>query len=189
MEHFFYDKHQLGMWELQHDILYDKIPPNRYYQLIDFAWNVGRETAREYGEKYQTSVPSQLAAELKLSVLEIEEGLVLPEYQIYSEYFSNLKRIVLHKNTIAEEVKRSKGKGRVHCENYEQIRELFIAHEVYHHIECHHQGVTSQKQKIVSFKIGPLQLTSGVRALCEIGAHSFTKALLQIEEEGLYGSV
>jgi len=186
MEHFFYDKYRLGMWEIQHDILFYKIPPERYYQLIDFAWNVGRETAIEYCEKYQTRVPSELAGRMELSLLEIDENFILPETQVYSEYFSNLKRIVLYKNTISKEVKRCSDRERTYCESYDQIRELFIAHEIYHHIECHHKGLTSKKQKIITFRIGPLKITSGIRALCEIGAHSFTKVLLRMDEEVSY---
>lgn len=183
MEHFFRDKEHLGMWELEHDVLFGKIPPDRYSQLIAFAWDLGRKTAHEYYENYGTRVPSQLASKLGLVLVEVQENAALPAYQVYSEYFSNQKRVVLHKDTILKAIRHLQGKGYAYCENYEQMRELFIAHEIYHHVECHVKGLTSQKQKIVTLKIGPLQITSGIRALCEIGAHGFAKTLLQLEED------
>jgi hypothetical protein len=177
MDHFFYNKYQLGLWELQHDLLFRKIRPDNYNLLIDFAWEIGYQTAGEYCEKYQTKIPSELAVRLNISLQEIDEGIILPEYKVYSEYISNQRRILLYKDMILSKVDME----RVHCHNYKQIRELFIAHETFHHIECHYKGLTSKKQKITTLKIGPLHVSSGIRALCEIAAHSFTKAMLQME--------
>jgi hypothetical protein len=180
MEHFFYDKYELGMWELKHDVLFNKIPSERYHEFIEFAWNIGYKTAQEYMNKYETRVPTELAGKLQLTLLELDNGYLSPEYWIFSEYMSNMKRIVLYKNTIVAEVKKLKSQGINEFDDYTKIRELFIAHEIYHHIECHDQGLTSRKKKLVTFKLGPFAMTSGIRALCEIGAHSFTKTVMNL---------
>jgi hypothetical protein len=180
MEHFFQGKYELGMWELQNDVLFNRIAVEQYHELIDFAWNTGYKTAKEYITKYETSSPTEMLNKLGLTLLELNDGYISPEYRILSEYFSNMKRIVLYKSTIIEEVKKLKNLGISGFDEYTHIRELFIAHEIFHHIECHDQGLTSKQKKIVTFRWGPFTLTSGVRALCEIGAHSFAKTLLNL---------
>ena len=183
MEHFFYDKYRLGLWELQHDVIFGKIPAERYSELIDLAWDAGRTTADEYREKYQTSVPEKLAEKMGVAIVDLADGATLPDYQVFSEYFSNLKKIVLYKNTIFAATVRLAAEGIIPCADYLAVRKLFIAHEIFHHIECHYHGLTSQRCKVTTFRLGPLKITSGVRALCEIGAHSFTKTLLNMNGE------
>lgn len=179
MDIFFLDKKTLGMKELQNDILFDKIPVDQYEELIQFAWEAGLNAALKYQEKLDTTIPSEMLARSGLELLELEQDYTLPGCEVYSEYYSNLKRIVLYKKNILKAVHKLQEKGITEY-NYDSIRELFIAHEIFHHLECHHIGITFKKKKIVNFKIGPFKLESGVRALSEIAAHSFTKHLLKI---------
>lgn len=180
LEHFFLDKYELGMWEIRNDILFDKIPKDKYMDFIDFAWNTGCETAKECLEKFDTAAPDELVKKLGLTLLELDGGLASPEYRIFSEYYSNLRRIVIFKKTIMREYNKLVANGFTEINDYTKLRGLFIAHEIFHHLECHEIGLTSRKKKITTFKIGPFEITSGIRAMCEIGAHSFTKTLLGI---------
>lgn len=180
LEHFFLDKNELGMWELRNDAIFDRIPKDRYMELIDFAWNTGSEAAKECLKKYHTNIPDELVKKLGLTFLELDNEGASPAYRVFSEYYSNLKRIVIFKKTIMEAYNKLVADGFTEINDYAEMRELFIAHEIFHHLECHMIGLTSKKKKITTFKIGPFQITSGVRAMCEIGAHSFTKTLLGI---------
>jgi len=180
LKHFFLDKNELGMWELRNDAVFDRIPQDRYIELIDFAWNIGREAAEECRDRYQTNIPAELAKKLGLSLLELQSGSSFSEYRVFSEYYSNLKRIVIYNKTIMEEYNKLVSDGFTELKDFIAMRELFITHEIFHHLECHVIGLTSRKKKITTFQIGPFKISSGVRAMCEIGAHSFTKTLLGI---------
>ena len=181
MEHFFMEQHDLGLWELKHDILFEKIPRNDYDELIEFAWKTGFETAQKYSEKWLTASPLVLADRLNLTVLELKDGGYISEhYRVFSEYFSNMYRVVLYQNTIKAEIPKLISIGHADFADYEILKGLFVAHEIFHHIECHEQGLTSARKKIVTFKCGPVVIKSGIRALCEIGAHSFTRTLMKL---------
>ncbi len=183
MDYFFQPRAELGLHELQNDLLFARIPPERYPQLIEGAWQTGRETAWRYIRQYGTCDPEELAVRLGLTLAEQEQGWVAPEYRICSEYYSNPRRIILYRDTIRGELEKLKAKGIGRYEDYAAIRPLFIAHELFHHIECHDIGLTSRRDKLTVFRWGPFRLTSGIKALSEIGAHGFTKTLLNLEEE------
>lgn len=182
MEKFFSNRYELGLYELQHDLLFSKIPEDHYTQLINLAWKIGRDAAWKYSVQYSTHSPEQLIQKLSLTLTEKEQGFVDPQYRVCSEYYSNPCQIILYTDTIGAELGRLWAQGFNKYQDYAAIRPLFIAHEIFHHIECHDIGLTSKKEKLTVFKWGPFRLTSGIRALSEIGAHGFTKELLNLEE-------
>jgi hypothetical protein len=183
MEIFFGNSNELGMFELQNDPLFSKIPSENYRQLINKAWSIGSSTACKYSQQYGTRIPEKLVERLGLVLTEKEQGFVAPQYRICSEYYSNLRQIILYQDTIKGELEKLQAKGFTKYKDYTEIRSLFIAHEIFHHIECHDIGLTSKTDKLIIFKLGPWRITSGIRALSEIGAHGFTKTLLNLEEE------
>jgi hypothetical protein len=178
MEHFFKDKYELGLWELQNDILFHKIPKESHSSLIDLAWENGIIAAKDQILKLHTSDPVVIAEALGINIIHIEDNFGGCDYKIFSEYYSNEKKIVLYKNTIIKELSKSHYTQQL---DYIDGCKFFIAHELYHHLECHFIGLTSKKHKITTFEFWPIKLTSGIKALCEIGAHSFTKILMNME--------
>ncbi|HBE76498.1 MAG TPA: hypothetical protein DDW65_01760 [Firmicutes bacterium] len=183
MEKFFGNRNALGLFELQNDPLFSKIPSANYHQLIDKAWSIGRNTADKYYQQYGTRFPEELVKKLGLVLTEKKQGFVAPQYRICSEYYSNLRQIILYQDTITGELEKLQAKGFIKYKDYTEFRSLFIAHEIFHHIECHDIGLTSKLDKLTVFRLGPWRITSGIRALSEIGAHGFTKALLNLDEE------
>jgi hypothetical protein len=186
MEYFFRQRYELGLHELKNDPLFTKIKPQCYPELIDGAWQSGREAALRYSCQYDTRNPEELAARFGLILSEQEQGWVAPGYRICSEYYSNPRRIILYRDTILGELEKLKAKGMSLYEGYAEFRALFIAHETFHHIECHEIGLISKRERLTAWKWGPLRITSGIRALSEIAAHGFTKTLLNLEEETDY---
>jgi hypothetical protein len=55
--------------------------------------------------------------------------------------------------------------------------DVYLAHELYHHIDQHRPIPVSRSSRATIFALGPLRLTSGLQALAEIGACSFAAAL------------
>ena len=61
METLYQSPHDIGMAELKRDVVFRKIPPEQYDELISFAWGKGEKAARDYTEKLGTSIPSEMA--------------------------------------------------------------------------------------------------------------------------------
>ena len=55
--------------------------------------------------------------------------------------------------------------------------DVYLAHELYHHLDQHRPVPISCAARVTTFAIGPLRLTSGLHNLSEIGACSFAAAL------------
>ena len=61
------------------------------------------------------------------------------------------------------------------------IVDLFIAHELYHHIENINKEFMRDRHTVTTMKMGPIKFRSKVNALGEIAAHTFAKELTGIK--------
>lgn len=179
MEILYKNPHDIGMMELKRDSVFRKIAPDRYDELIAFAWRRGETAAIKYMEKLATSIPSVMAAKLNIKVIgskwEKGGGNIL----FYSEYADKTATITLYENSIAGAMESAVSRGYTQVTSLAAAKEIFLAHELYHYIECRDIDLGSRERKVVMLKLGPFKLTSGIRALCEIGAHAFAKFLLE----------
>lgn len=179
METLYQSPHDIGMAELKRDVVFRKIPPEQYDELISFAWGKGEKAARDYTEKLGTSIPSEMAKKLGIHVAWKNWTPGKSNVRVYSEYEDNSETITLYENIIRSGIKKAVEHGYDRIKTFSAAKELFIAHEIYHQLECRHLGLASKERKVVTLKIGPLQRTSGLRSLCEIGAHAFSKTLME----------
>jgi len=135
----------------------------------DFAWYKGKKAADDCCRKYNKLTPVQLARTLGLTVEEMDG----PGFY-YSEYNTVGKKIVLFKNTIKDKFINVEYHNLLTCE-YDIIRQLFLAHEIFHHLECSNPeiGITYKQCQVTVFSAGPFRWSTGLRCLSEIAAHSF----------------
>lgn len=180
MENLFKSKWELGMSELKRDVVFNKIPPERYDELISLAWQIGEGAAREYTRKTGTSIPSEMTKRLKIKTRSENWVQGRGNVRVYSEYEDKFSLITLHPNVISAGIKKAKTHGFNQIQSYAAARELFLAHEIFHYLECRELGLTSQKAEISTFQLGPVKMKSGIRALCEIAAHAFTRTLYDV---------
>jgi hypothetical protein len=153
------------------DIEHLYILPAQRREYGEYAWQKGKRIAEGCRVAYFDALPSDLAKQLCLTVKD-KDG----SGHYFSEYTSNRSEIVLFKNVIQNNFIELEYKHLV-SGKYEEIRELFIAHELFHHMECHDPtvGITYRERKVTIFSLGPIKLKTGIRSLSEIGAHSFTR--------------
>jgi len=165
------DKKALGERLLSSDVMCNYIPQTQWPELIDFAWDKGKQQAA----KYRGQKPSDLALEKDITIVEHDKG----PRQIYSEFYANRKRLILNKNCIEDNFIK-KNRKYLPDDSYEAVRELFIAHELFHYLECCDPavGITFRQRKVVARRVFGKEWKVGIRALSEIGAHSFSKHLL-----------
>lgn len=149
------------------------IPPDRRRVFGEYAWNKGFETALQIEKAYPQLTPEQIAKKMGLTI-EDKEG---PGFYL-SEYSVNAKRIVLFTNTIQSGFIEAEAEH-LKTTDYKTIRQLFLAHELFHHLECSDPtvGITYKERRVTIFSIGPFRWKSGLRCLSEIAAHSFALRL------------
>ena len=97
----------------------------------------------------------------------------------FSEYQVSSEKIVLFKNTIKEKFI-DKERKHLLTDEYDVIKQLFLAHELFHHLEYTRKdvGITARQRQVMKFAVGRFQWKTGLSILSEIGAHSFAQAMV-----------
>ncbi|MCH4031158.1 MAG: hypothetical protein LKG56_06295 [Lachnospiraceae bacterium] len=161
--------------ELKRDVLYEKIPEEDRIPICDKAWDTGVEAARcimqEYGER--TSI-QDIAAQCGLVVKRLDRDNVAGNMRYFSEYYAGRNTIFMYSGGIARWAEEN------HF-TYDQAEELILSHEFFHYLEQNKIGETAKQYEVPTVKIGKHILVKvGVRALCEIGAHGFSRTYYEI---------
>ena len=175
----FTDKQKIGMSELEHDVEYRYIPKEDMQDLIDYAWAKGESVSAMIREEHPSYGSAEsLAKALGAKIVIREKG---PE-RIFSEYYSRKKEIHL----IVQAMEGNYIPKNAEClrrKDFDSVKEIFIMHELYHHLECTDErvGLTFQEKQVTLFSVGPFRIRRGLRSLSEIAAHSFVRSMLRIE--------
>lgn len=178
MDILFTDKREIGTTEMKYDVEYRYIPEEDKGRLIEFAWQKGILTAQRCRAQYADAIsPEELAQKLGVRVVTKTTG---PD-RIFSEYYSNTREIRLLRKSIEERFIPQNLEA-LTVADFDHVKHIFIAHELFHHLECHDPevGLTYREYRVTVLSVGPFQRKAGLKCLSEIAAHSFTKAYLGI---------
>ena len=161
MNPIFCDKYKMGEMMLNNDLEKQYIPKELYASLIDFGWDKGIEAADLVKERWGDNPPSWIAKKC---------GVVLDDVtgkgkRHFSEYSTNQRLITLYQDVIKKEFI-EKEKNHLKTDDYKRIREIFIAHELFHFMESTDEriGYLFQQRKVEMFRLGPF-----VRRVGQIG--------------------
>lgn len=175
MDHLFLPMEELAIFELKRDRYFDKVPSKDLSSIIKSAASIGKDWAIKIRKMYPDKSFHHIAREHGLKIIEEDKELIIGDVVFYSEFYSGKKEILIYKKAVeAWAVALDK--------TYEECKELFIAHEFFHYLECEKIGLLSNIYKVTIFKIAGFNWKSGVKALSEIGAHSFVKHSFKMEE-------
>jgi hypothetical protein len=154
--------------ELPRDLLYHRIPQEDLAAISDKAWETGAAAALSILEAYPEKSIAEIAEEEALKVVYTDKDNVIGKVRYFSEYYSGRKIIYMYAESIEKWARANKLKT-------EEAKELILAHEFFHHLECTRLGLTSKQYTVPHFTIGKLKIgKAGIRALSEIGAHGFS---------------
>lgn len=157
----------LSREELERDLLYEKIPEDDRAAIADRAWDTGVEVCNQILDRYPNRNIYEIAEESGLTIERKAEDHVISKLRYFSEYYSRDNKIMLYTLSIEKWCEQND------C-TYEEGEELIMAHEFYHFLETVEIGETSEQYKVPTLKLGKrVIVTSGIRALAEIGAHGF----------------
>ncbi|MDI4231889.1 hypothetical protein OZ411_03565 [Bradyrhizobium sp. Arg237L] len=171
----------LGLLMLKTDRYAIRLDGRTQLAAVSDALLDGAATARSLQQRFPGSGPREIARELQVPVVAADDDPLVASIWRFAEYRSRPPHIVLYTRGIAplEQVlvddlaKRFLGRA--------TTRDVFIAHELYHHAEAIRSAVPIARRYCATLlKLGKWQWRTGIATLAEIAAGSFSQTLLDL---------
>lgn len=168
----------LGYGALKNDLLFHKIPKNKYLYYIESSLKIGKEKAK----KLKAYTVEQLCQMNHIDIsYAIQNGKFYGiRFRANIELGEGQRRITLYKDSLEEITKA--GKILLDSElTLEDVIQIHLAHELFHFYEYIDKQPTNERlDSITRLEIGPIKLHATIMSTCEIAAHAFAKELLQL---------
>ncbi len=171
----------MSLAELREDELYKKIGKEKINYYIEESINIGLGAAKNLLLTYETMDLEKICEDkdIKIELNTDEYGFEL--IKLRGEYDDEKKKIILYDKSIRRIEEKFKGLELNNILNYNQIKDIQLAHELFHYLENEEIGLTSDKLELLIVKhIGIIKRQYPVVKTREIAAHIFTKELLQL---------
>jgi hypothetical protein len=125
--------------------------------------------------------PQAIAAELGVPIETIDDDPAVGTLWRFAEYRERPARIVLYRRGLAPLDRVVGGGLALQLLGQATTQEVFVAHELFHHIEAIRPDVpTARRYRPTLFRIGGWHWRTGIAALSEIAAGSFAQSLLDL---------
>ena len=173
------DEEAWGLYEFSKEMLRDKIDDKEKVEMVEKSIECGEIWARNMVEKFNleagaSKIATQLADLLEIKISEREgrptkfrmvfaQFVAQREIEIIEEPISNYKKLTLESTKLP---------------HWEKVREVLIAHEIFHFLEEQNQEEMYPYQKTIKlWKLFNYEHRSTVGATSEIAAMAFAKEL------------
>lgn len=168
-----------GLYAFKRDPLDKKINEDEKISIIKESIECGCMEARILKEKYGVIDCCGYAEKLNIDIAEIEahdDG----SYILFAK-FNDPNKISVYMESVrkAETLVQSNDLKDLICGV--NIKDVLIAHEIFHFIESQKNDIYTKRKKIQLWKLGPIKYKSGLVVLGEIAAMAFAKELLQLD--------
>ena len=141
----------------------------------------GAATARDFQERFPGRTPAELAGELDVPVVTTDDDPMVGSIWRFAEYRPRPPRIVLYNRGLAPLEDTLGGTMATRLLGRAAPRDVFIAHELYHHAEAIRPEVSiARRYRPTLFRIGNWHWRTGIAALAEIAAGAFAQSLLEL---------
>jgi hypothetical protein len=141
----------------------------------------GIAAADDLRTRFTDLSPDQIVHELGLRVETVDDDPMVASIWRFAEYWPRPPRIVLYSQALGLLERGLGGSGAAQLLGRATPRNVFIAHELYHHIEATRSDVPIARRYQASlFRIGNWHWRTGIGALAEIAAGAFAQALLDL---------
>jgi hypothetical protein len=160
-----------GLALLAADRVGRRLPRESRLSAVRAALSLGREAAQRCRAAHETHAPVVLAGQLDVPVCWSAEAPTLGAMLRIAEYQPRPPLIRLFTESV---------RAIVRAEGSLPIPEIYVAHELFHHLEATTLAPASRLARVTLARLGPWTWGSGVRALSEIAAHAFAQTLLEL---------
>lgn len=178
---------------LREDRLFNKIPGKEHCKIIDFCLQTGQKKAEDIRKTSPSSEIVDLISELGIKLV-IKDKYAIPDLsfmgdhlkkkenafieRIYcSEYLPRPATIIVYQNTVDLAYEIFTGNG-IEVDK-DLINHIFIAHELYHHLEETNESIIKSYPRVAVLRIGRWQIKVTVNTCSEIAAMAFAKEMLK----------
>jgi len=165
---------------LREDLVYAKIPTDERQSAVERAAAAGRQAAEECRPRHGTNDPVALVEKLGVRLIESDAPYVYGALVQTSTYVGRPPTITLYTGAIAEMNGFLADQHLAETLHIGDVRPVYLAHELFHHLEETVLGRAAALVRVVTFRLGPLTLRSGIAHLSEIAADAFAQRLLDL---------
>lgn len=163
---------------LRGDPLYRYIVPGSAQTLLDFALAEGRSRAAWLQTVYGPGV-REIAARLEVPIRAVDTEGGWAQTIVFAQYESNPPAITLYRPAIERLKRLVKQAGMQVWLASADLQAIFIAHELYHHLDSSSMATPlSERHQVELLRVGPWCWRGGLSSLDEIAAGAFAQALL-----------
>jgi hypothetical protein len=171
----------LGLVMLEADVHAWRLDRATQLAAVRDALADGAATAEALRARFPELAPHEIAAELNVPVAETDADPLVGSLWRFAEYQGRPARILLYSRGLAPLDGVIAGRLAARLLGPATPREVFIAHELFHHIEAtRSETPIARRYQPSLFRIGGWRWRTGIAALAEIAAGAFAQSLLDL---------
>jgi hypothetical protein len=171
----------LGLAMLEPDVHAAQLDRATQLAAVGDALADGAATAEALRKRFPGLAPHEIAAGLDVPVTETDDDPLVGPLWRFAEYRGRPARILLYSRGLAPLDHMIAGRLAVRLLGRATPRDVFIAHELFHHIEAtRSQTPIARRYQPTLFRIGGWRWRTGIAALAEIAAGAFAQSLLDL---------
>jgi hypothetical protein len=141
----------------------------------------GAATAKNWQARFPGLAPQELAREFQVPIETTDDDPRVGSIWRFAEYRPRPPRILLYSRGLAPLEGALNGTMGARLLGRATPRDVFIAHELYHHAErIRAEAPIAQRYRPTLFRIGNWHWRTGIAALAEIAAGAFAQSLLDL---------
>ncbi|AOT69286.1 hypothetical protein [Geosporobacter ferrireducens] len=169
----------LAFGELSHDLLFHKIPAEKYMYYIDRSIKEGISAARQYIRRDIRSLYMEKNIEIRYA----DGSSAFLGIRFRAQFHLGKKKssVTIYRNSLAELAKMSslEGGGQL---TYEKALDIHLCHEFFHYHEyITGKAVSETLDPVVTLKLPFFTRKANISRCSEIAAHAFSKQMLGLE--------
>jgi hypothetical protein len=171
----------LGLVMLQADPHAWRLDRSTQFAAVSDALADGASSANSLRARFPDRAPEQIACELSLPIEMTDGDPMVGSIWRFAEYRPRPPHIVLYSRGLAPLERTITGARAAQLLGRATPRDVFIAHELFHHIEAIRPDVPIARRYQPSLlRIGNWHWRTGIAALAEIAAGAFAQSLLDL---------
>ena len=163
---------------LPEDPVYGKIPADLRRPAVEQAVEYGRCAARDLRARLGAADPAALSERLGVRVVWSDDPYVFGKIVQTSTYAQRVRTITVYIGSVEEMNRVLAAQGLVPILGISDVGPVYLAHELFHHLEEDSLGRAANLVRVTTLKLGPLVRRSGIGQLSEIAADAFAQTLL-----------
>jgi hypothetical protein len=171
----------LGLAMLKADPHGWRLDPAAQSAAVSEALADGAATAKDLRKRFPFLTPQEVARELRVPIETTDDDPMVGSIWRFAEYRPRPPHIMLYDRGIAPLEHELAGSLTERLLGRATPRDVFVAHELYHHAEAIRPEVPiARRYQPTLFRIGNWRWRTGIAALAEIAAGAFAQSLLDL---------